>query len=433
MADLTHMGLLGAVVVGVGCAAGCAGERPEFGPLRGASDAASNSLSNDSSIQDTSSHSSDASKVSPSVDSDAGTTVSNETTDEASVGGDESDAGGQETTEKSDASSGVDDEAGGSTAEEHDGDGGSATNETTCTKAMGACTGCDPCTEQDSSVGPYCGDGTVSDGEACDVSATWCHECQVVPAITAGASHTCALLANGGVKCWGQGGSGQLGNADTSAQLAPVDVIGLSSTVSAIAAGGGHTCALLANDGVKCWGEGGVGQLGNNDTSSQPTPVDVVELGSSVSAIAGGYSHTCAVLANGGVKCWGQGSSGQLGNNDINNQPTPVDVIGLSSGVSAIAAGAHHTCALLASGGVKCWGYGANGELGNDDISEQPTPVDVTNLGSKVSAIAAGSSHTCALLASGSVKCWGSNARGQIGNSALMRQTSAQPFDVRLR
>ena len=329
MADLTHMGLLGAVVVGVGCAAGCAGERPEFGPLRGASDAASNSLSNDSSIQDTSSHSSDASKVSPSVDSDAGTTVSNETTDEASVGGDESDAGGQETTEKSDASSGVDDEAGGSTAEEHDGDGGSATNETTCTKAMGACTGCDPCTEQDSSVGPYCGDGTVSDGEACDVSATWCHECQVVPAITAGASHTCALLANDGVKCWGEGGVGQLGNNDTSSQSTPVNVTKLGSAVARVTAGRSHTCAVLANGGVKCWGDGGNGRLGNNDTSEQLAPVDVIGLSSGVSAIAAGDLHTCAVLANGSVKCWGSGVSGQLGNNDNSNQHIPVDVIGI--------------------------------------------------------------------------------------------------------
>jgi len=250
-----------------------------------------------------------------------------------------------------------------------------------------------------------------------------------VSAISAGYVHTCALTSGGGVKCWGKNDYGLLGNGTTTDSYVPVDVSGLSSGVSAISADGNHTCALLTSGGVKCWGNNAVGQLGNGRNTNSNVPVDVSGLSSGVSAISAGGGHTCALLTSGGVKCWGYNYYGELGNGNNNNSNVPVDVSGLSSGVSAISAGGGHTCALLTSGGVKCWGYNGEGQLGNGIYyTNSNVPVDVSGLSSGVSAISAGEYHTCALLTSGAVKCWGDNERGQLGNGN--NNYSNVPVDV---
>ena len=240
-----------------------------------------------------------------------------------------------------------------------------------------------------------------------------------VRAIATGQWHTCVLTSAGGVKCWGAGYFGQLGDGTNKDSPTPVDVSGLSSGVSAIAAGGWYTCALTSGGGVKCWGENRSGQLGDGTTETgRPAPVDVSGLSSGVSAIATGGEHACALMSTGGVKCWGDDYYGQLGSSKTTS--TPVDVSGLSSGVSAIAAGDNHTCALMSTGGVKCWGENDWGQLGDgthtDPSSKTITPVDVIGLSSGVSAIATGSSHTCALTSAGGLKCWGWNYSGQLGN-----------------
>ena len=225
--------------------------------------------------------------------------------------------------------------------------------------------------------------------------------------IAAGGTHACALTTSGGVKCWGNGGDGQLGNgARPATQTTPVDVVatggsGTLSGVTQITAGGYHTCVLTTSRGVKCWGAGDYGQLGNGAVSRQSTPVDVCVTATTpgtcdgtplrgISQIAAGGYHTCALTTSGGVKCWGLGVDGQLGNGATPpDQRIPVDVVATGqgpggaalSGISQIAAGDSHTCALTASEVVKCWGYGANGQLGNDATSNQSTPVDVLKSG----------------------------------------------------
>jgi alpha-tubulin suppressor-like RCC1 family protein len=239
-----------------------------------------------------------------------------------------------------------------------------------------------------------------------------------VMAITTGGGHTCALTSVGGVKCWGENGYGQLGDGTTTPHLTPEDVNGLTSGMAAIAAGGGHTCALTGTGGVKCWGENSNGQLGDDTTIDRHSPVEVSGLTSGVTAIAIGSSHTCALTSAGGVKCWGANYEGELGDGTTAHRLTPVDVSGLTSGVTAITAGGGHTCALTSAGGAKCWGENYEGELGDGATIARLSPVDVSGLTNGVTTITTGGGHTCALTSAGGIKCWGSNYHGELGDGA---------------
>ena len=243
-----------------------------------------------------------------------------------------------------------------------------------------------------------------------------------VTAISAGYFHSCALLSTGAVKCWGNNGFGQLGNDSGIQSLTPVAISGLSSGVTAISAGNRHSCALLSTGAVKCWGYNDFGQLGDGSGIQSSTPVAVSGLSSGVTAIStlsSGF-HTCALLSTGAVKCWGHNYYGQLGDaTSGTDRLTPVAVSGLSYGVTAISAGYQHTCALLSTGAVKCWGYNYSGQLGDATSgTDRLTPVAVSGLSSGVTAISSSGSHTCALLSTGAVKCWGNNGYGQIGDNS---------------
>jgi alpha-tubulin suppressor-like RCC1 family protein len=250
-----------------------------------------------------------------------------------------------------------------------------------------------------------------------------------VVAIALGAHDSCALMRSGGVKCWGWNRSGQLGDGTTTDRLTPVDVVGLHSGVSAIAAGDEHTCAALRSGGTKCWGENSWGQLGDGTTQISFTPVDVSGLSSRVSGITAGSDHTCAVTSAGGAKCWGLNLFGELGDGTFDwRRLTPVDVSGLSTGVSAISAGDFHTCALTSVGGAKCWGADGNGQLGDGSVRYgQATPLDVVGLSSGVVAIS-GSEHTCAVTSAGGAKCWGTNHWGELGDGTTTQRLT--PVDV---
>jgi len=248
-------------------------------------------------------------------------------------------------------------------------------------------------------------------------------------AIAGGSSHSCLLTSSRGVKCWGQNAFGQLGNGTTADSLTPVNVSGLTSGVTAISVGGHHSCALTGTGGVECWGRNDHGQLGDGTTTDRPTPVPVSGLTNSVVAVAAGYFHTCALTLADGVKCWGENVYGQLGDGTNDERDAPVDVSGLTSGVHRIAAGQYHTCAVTNAGGVRCWGNNNSGQLGDgSQFNTRNTPVDVVGLSNGIARVAAGFSHTCALTTGSGVKCWGDNGAGELGDGTT--ETRLTPVDV---
>ena len=233
--------------------------------------------------------------------------------------------------------------------------------------------------------------------------------------------HTCALLNDGSVNCWGHNGDGELGDGTKITKDHPVQVHGLESGVVQITNGFDSGCALLDSGAVRCWGYNGNGQLGDGTRTTRLTPVKVDNISDAV-FIAGGWDHTCAILSGGGLQCWGGNDHGEIGDGTKHDRLQPVDVPGLTSGVDAVSAGFDHTCALLNTGSVKCWGNNKTGELGNGNTTNQLSPVDVTGL-SSVDSISAGANHTCAVTGGGA-KCWGANESGELGDGTHKMRTT---------
>jgi alpha-tubulin suppressor-like RCC1 family protein/roadblock/LC7 domain-containing protein len=258
-----------------------------------------------------------------------------------------------------------------------------------------------------------------------------------VTAIAAGNAHTCVLTSAGGVKCWGANGHGELGNGAAGDGGTPTDVSGLTGGVYAIAAGNEHSCAVTTGGDVFCWGLNANGQLGDGTKTDSRIPVRVAGIFEAVKGIAAGAGHTCALTVRGGVLCWGDNQYGQLGDGKgTKNRVVPEAVIGLKEGVSAFSARGGHTCSLMTNSGVKCWGNNQYGQLGDGTKTNRAVPVDLLQLGRGVSAVAAGSDHTCASIG-GKVKCWGWNYYGQLGDGTKTTQgnpvaADGVPVDVRM-
>ena len=257
-------------------------------------------------------------------------------------------------------------------------------------------------------------------------------------AVSAGDTHTCAILDNDDLKCWGAGPKGQLGMGNTVNLNAPPSTaidLGTGRTAVAVAAGADHTCAVLDNGELKCWGGGYYGQLGDGiSTDSNEPSTTAIDLGTGRTAVAvsAGEYFTCAILDNGNVTCWGRDNHGQLGDGGTNldtNEPSTT-AIDLGTGRTAVAlsSGSYHTCAILDNGDLKCWGYNGFGELGDGSTSSlnapSPTAIDLGTSRTAV-AMSAGASHTCAILDSGDIKCWGNDAVGQLGDGGGYTAISA--------
>ncbi len=196
----------------------------------------------------------------------------------------------------------------------------------------------------------------------------------------------------------------------------------------ALSAGFGHTCAVTRLGGVKCWGDNSYFGLGDGTRDPTSSPVDVIGLQDRVTDVSAGSFYTCALMAGGAVKCWGYGLNGQLGIGIETVSDGPVLVSGLSAKVRAITAGPRHACALTSAGDVLCWGNNEFGQLGDGTETNSAVPVHVAGLGPGVLAIAAGDYYSCALTAARGVKCWGQNGAGQLGDGTFAN--SSTPVNV---
>lgn len=246
-----------------------------------------------------------------------------------------------------------------------------------------------------------------------------------------GQRHICLRDNNQTVKCQGLNASGQLGNgtntnSNTLVQVAVIDATTDGRRANQVVSGNAHSCALLENRNVKCWGGNNVRQLGTpaSTVSQVNTPVDVPDLANDIRQIATRADHTCAIRANRDVVCWGANSFGQMGNGTVGPFAGTVEASPLGGDAKEVTTGNNHSCALLTNGAVRCWGSNQYGQLGNGNTDNQTRPVGVAGLPRPAVAISAGGYHTCAKLDDGSIRCWGRNDRGQLGNNSRTNSTS---------
>ncbi len=284
-------------------------------------------------------------------------------------------------------------------------------------------------------------------------------DARFVSEIAAGDGFGCARMKDGSLRAWGANESGQLGDGTTTARALSVRVGGVDGGAgfSHVAAGGRHACALQGSS-VLCWGANRSGELGDGTTLSKPTPVAASLLGGgAMTALALGDRHTCALAAAGDVVCWGASDAGQLGGASagaaVLHEATAIAAGGDAtcalgrdhtlrcwgrvpgrgvlpvtrmnvSDVSRVALSATHACAVLAWGGVACWGEDEEGELGDGAFTERPEPVGVVGLTVPAIDVAVGRAHSCALLKNGTVHCWGANARSQLADGTTAHRAS---------
>lgn len=266
--------------------------------------------------------------------------------------------------------------------------------------------------------------------------------------IAGGGAHACALISNAArtVRCWGDNSQGQLGDGTKDPHFAPVDVVVTElsghqtplGNVMHIVAGATHTCAILSDSSVACWGGNVEGQLGNGTKVDgvSPTTVVITQSDGSQSALSGigqvsaGTEHTCAVFpASFSVACWGSNYKGQLGVPDAPiTETSPVGIAGLS--ISAISAGGFHTCAVLTDNELACWGKNDSGQLGNGTNTDSNVETLVSIPTS--TQVSAGYYHTCAVLPDTTVRCWGWGQYGQLGNGATSNASTPVIVDIGL-
>jgi len=238
--------------------------------------------------------------------------------------------------------------------------------------------------------------------------------------ITTGGAHTCGLTASGAAYCWGENFAGELGDSTSTPRSTPVPVAGGLTFVALSAGAGNFTCGITTTNDAYCWGYNSQGELGIGYTDASPHAVPTpVSGGLKFKAISSGSGHVCAIALSDVLYCWGGNVGGQLGNGGFQPSLTPAPVAGLAS-VTAVVARLAHTCALVGNGDAYCWGGGSvnfwnRGQLGNGDTADRLAPTPVLG-GLRFVTLTAGDMHTCGVTQRGLAYCWGYNLWGQLGN-----------------
>ena len=238
--------------------------------------------------------------------------------------------------------------------------------------------------------------------------------------IAAGGAETCAVLSDNSLKCWGRNNKGQLGNgtSGTTAVTTPVytSLVPASFTVAQIEIGSSHSCAISTLGAAWCWGEFTNGRLGTTASSNAVTPVATASLGGTASEVAAGGAHTCAMLTNGTLSCFGSNNMGQLGQALATASSSTPTLVTLAATATHVSAGGQFTCALMTSASVQCFGQNDGGQLGSGATSAaRETPGTVSGLSGTVVDVVAGTNHACGVMSTGQVRCWGKNDLGQLG------------------
>jgi alpha-tubulin suppressor-like RCC1 family protein len=246
--------------------------------------------------------------------------------------------------------------------------------------------------------------------------------------LSGGFDHSCAVSSAAAVLCWGHNDKGQLGDNSMTDRTVPTPVMGIASAATASAAGYAFSCAVLASGGVMCWGDNSNGQLGDGTTTAHLTAAPVSAI-TSATAIAAGDNHVC-VLSSSGVQCWGSGTAGQLGNGMMADSAVPT-AVSLPAAPTVVTPGAYHTCALLSDQTVWCWGSNDEGQLGVPGAGPSSTPVQVPNL--TATNISAGRYHTCAIATDGRTLCWGDNSLGALGDGGIIAGSMARTATLACR
>ncbi|MDO9182204.1 MAG: hypothetical protein Q7U04_07335 [Bacteriovorax sp.] len=237
--------------------------------------------------------------------------------------------------------------------------------------------------------------------------------------ISAGSYHTCAITRDGVMKCWGDGWDGKLGNSNGTGAIenSPITA-NIGTSYKRVAAGRNHTCAITNNDKIQCWGNNSLGQLGDGTNTSPRLSAVNIDPSTSYEDIAAGEDSTCAITTAGILKCWGANGYGQVGNNTLVNQFTPIiiDAGTTYAKVALSATFAHHTCAITTAGALKCWGSNSNGQLGNGTTGTPPSQIPLLiDAGIIYREISVSFKSSCGITIAGSLKCWGDNGSGQLG------------------
>jgi alpha-tubulin suppressor-like RCC1 family protein len=229
-----------------------------------------------------------------------------------------------------------------------------------------------------------------------------------------GSHHTCAVTANG-TYCWGENSSGELGDPSLELHPAPTP---LPVDAISIAAGLSHTCWLTEGGAVDCIGDNAASQLGADQDAvpSSSDPVEAVASGAAAVALGAGAFHTCAVMDDDSLRCWGGNADGEVGDGSFDNAREPATVRPAGS-TGRAATSDRFSCSIDAGGAVLCWGDNTYGQLGNGDLEDREVPTEVA-LEGEATQIALGDDHACARMKSGELWCWGSNALGQLGPDA---------------
>lgn len=243
-------------------------------------------------------------------------------------------------------------------------------------------------------------------------------------ALTTGDWHACALTDHGEVDCWGDNGHGQVGSGgDYSFSLSPVTVKGVTD-VKALSAGGDHTCALTVAGSLFCWGNNSSGQLGDGGTVVQSPAVTVKAQGLQFQSVSAGEAFTCGLTVENAVYCWGKNDLGQLGNGTSIDSALPVKVSGLPVGaITRLESQGAHTCVWLQGGSIWCWGQNLLEKTRQSNL----VPVQITASQPQFQSVVEQDNFACLLTPAGAVQCWGRNAEGELGTGDTQESDSPVP------